>query len=169
MTSGALRSGCKIMWGLDSNPNAAQTWRANFPDAELFEKWADEFCSLHDAEGKLIVDILHLSPPCQVWSPAHTIPGKDDEMNFCSLFAVQELIHKAKPRIVTLEQTFGILHDRFEQPFNSLVRMFTDHGFSVSWQVIELQKYGVPQRRKRLIMVAAGSVHTSTSYSQLAC
>jgi DNA (cytosine-5)-methyltransferase 1 len=155
-------AGLKVVWGLDFNPNAAETWRANFPKAKMYEMWADEVCRLPDPEGKLVVEVLHLSPPCQVWSPAHTIPGQHDEMNFASLYAVQELLAKAKPRIVTLEQTFGILHDRFMEPFNSLVRMFTDHYFSVSWQVIELQRLGLPQRRKRLIMVAAASVSHPT-------
>ena len=158
-------AGLKVMWGLDFNNNAAETWRVNFPQATMYEMWADEVCSLPDPDDDLHVDVLHLSPPCQVWSPAHTVPGREDEMNFASLFAVQELISKAKPRIVTLEQTFGILHDRFTQPFNSLIRMFTDHNFSVSWQVIELQRLGLPQRRKRLIIVAAGSVYPASYVS----
>lgn len=151
-------AGLKVIWGLDFNSNAAETWRANFPKANMYEMWADELCRLPDPDGNLIVEVLHLSPPCQVWSPAHTVPGKQDEMNFASLYAVQELLATAKPRIVTLEQTFGILHDQFSRPFNSLVRMFTDHYFSISWQVMELQRLGLPQRRKRLIMVAAASV-----------
>jgi DNA (cytosine-5)-methyltransferase 1 len=151
-------AGLRVIWGLDFNPNAAETWRYNFPQARIYETWADEVCSLPDPDGKLIVDILHLSPPCQVWSPAHTVPGKDDDMNFASLFAVQELIAKAKPRIITLEQTFGIIHRRFSRPFNSLIRMFTDHNFSVSWQILELERLGLPQRRKRLIIVAAALV-----------
>jgi DNA (cytosine-5)-methyltransferase 1 len=148
-------AGLRVVWGLDFNANAAQTWRHNFPQGQMFEKWADKVCSMPDPERKLIVDVLHLSPPCQVWSPAHTIPGKDDDMNFASLYAVQELIAKAKPRMVTLEQTFGIIHNRFRRPFNNLIRMFTDHNFSVSWQILELERLGLPQRRKRLIIVAA--------------
>lgn len=156
MTRAAEMAGYKVVWGLDFNPNAATTWRANFPAARMYEMWADELCCY--SRDDLIVEVLHLSPPCQVWSPAQTRAGQDDEMNFASLFAVKELLHKARPRIVTLEQTFGILHDQFRQPFNSLIRMFIDQGFSVSWQVIDLQNYGLPQRRRRLIIIAAGSV-----------
>jgi DNA (cytosine-5)-methyltransferase 1 len=152
-------AGLRVVWGLDFSPNAAKTWRHNFPQGRMYQIWANELCALPDGEGKLIVDVLHLSPPCQVWSPAHTTPGQDDEMNFASLYAVQELIAKARPRIVTLEQTFGIIHERFRLPFNSLIRMFTDHNFSVSWQILELERLGLPQRRKRLIIVAAASVY----------
>jgi DNA (cytosine-5)-methyltransferase 1 len=160
MTRGATLAGFLVVWGLDFNPNAARTWKENFPGAVIYEMWANELCNMPDPNGKLVVHVLHISPPCQVYSPAHTRAGRDDEMNFASLFAVQEVIKKARPRIVTLEQTFGILHDHFQFAFNSLIRMFTDNGFSVQWQVIELERYGLPQRRKRLIIIAAGPGET---------
>lgn len=157
-TQGAIMAGLRVAWGLDFSPDAAETWRYNFPQAKMYEMWANELCTLSDPEGKLIVEVLHLSPPCQVWSPAHTRPGRDDDMNFASLYAVQALIAKARPRIVTLEQTFGIMHKRFRLPMNNLIRMLTDHNFSVSWQILELERLGLPQKRKRLIIVAAASV-----------
>lgn len=153
---GASMAGLKLMYGLDFNSDGCSTLRANFPDIKVFEKWAHEFVALPDPLKKLLVDILHLSPPCQVFSPIHTRAGKDDEMNFASLFAVEELIKKTRPRMVTLEQTFGILHNRFSSAFNSLIKMFTDSGFSTSWQVVEFHKFGLAQSRKRLIIVAAG-------------
>ena len=153
---GALMAGLQLKYGLDFNPNSCATLKANFPSIKVFEKWANDFVTLRDPDGTLHVDILHLSPPCQVFSPVHTVPGQDDDMNFASLFAVGALIMKTRARQVTLEQTFGILHDRFRQPFNSLIRMFTDAGFSTSWQVVKFQDYGLGQMRRRLIIVAAG-------------
>jgi DNA (cytosine-5)-methyltransferase 1 len=149
-------AGLKLMYGVDFNPVCCSTLRANFPEIKVFEKWAHEFATMEDPYGELRVDMLHLSPPCQVFSPVHTRLGKGDDMNFASLFAVEELIKKTRPRMVTLEQTFGILHERFGQAFNSLIRMFIDVGFSTSWQVIKFQNFGLAQSRKRLIIVAAG-------------
>jgi DNA (cytosine-5)-methyltransferase 1 len=149
-------AGLKLVYGMDFDSHCCSTLRANFPSIKVLEKWANEFATFPDPLKQLVVDILHLSPPCQVFSPAHTIPGKDDEMNFASLFAVEELIKKARPRMVTLEQTFGILHYKFRDAFNSLVRMFIDAGFSTSWQVVEFHRFGLAQRRKRLIIIAAG-------------
>jgi hypothetical protein len=41
-----------------------------------------------------------------------------------------------------LEQTFGIvLLARFQAYFNSLILMFTDRGFSLRWQVAQLQNW----------------------------
>jgi DNA (cytosine-5)-methyltransferase 1 len=155
MTRGAVTAGLKVNWGFDFNPNAGETWRTNFPNSKFFQMWANEFATLHDPDHDLSVDILHLSPPCQVFSPIKVRPGQDDEMNFASLFAVRELIEKTKPRMVTLEQTFGILHNKYRPAFNALIGMFTDHGFSVRWQVVKFQDWGLAQSRKRLVILAA--------------
>ncbi|KAG0648963.1 Cytosine-specific methyltransferase [Hyphodiscus hymeniophilus] len=155
--SGAVSAGLKPLFGTDFMPICCETLRINFPDVKVYELWAHEFSVL---PGDFHVDILHLSPPCQVWSPVHTRPGKDDDMNFASLFAVEELIKKTRPRMITLEQTFGILHDRFRPAFNALIRMFVDSGYSVSWQVVKFTDFGLAQSRKRLVIVAAGPGET---------
>ena len=67
------------------------------------------------------------------------------------------VLQKFRPRIFTLEQTFGILHPRFRPYFNSLIRGFTSQNYSVRWKVVHLSNWGLPQPRKRLIMI--GSCH----------
>jgi DNA (cytosine-5)-methyltransferase 1 len=140
---------------LDCDRNSGLTWRHNFPDADHFEMWSHEFVTLPEHLQRFIVDILHMSPPCQVFSPVHTHEGKNDEQNFASLFACEEIIKKTHPRMITLEQTFGILHPKFQQAFHSLIQMFTSLGFSISWRTVEFQRYGLPQRRRRLVILAA--------------
>ena len=112
---------------------------------------AHQFLSLVTEDLK--VDILHLSPPCQTFSIAHTRPGPHDEMNEATFFAVAEMIKKAKPRIVTLEETFGLTHilDNLRW-FRALIQMFTTLGFSVRWKVFNLKEYGLSRSRKRLII-----------------
>jgi DNA (cytosine-5)-methyltransferase 1 len=140
---------------LDCDPNTGLSWRHNFPDSKHFEMWAHEFVALPGCLQRFIVDILHLSPPCQVFSPVHTREGKNDQQNFASLFACEEIIKKTRPRMITLEQTFGILHPRFKEAFHSLIQMFTSLGYSVSWRTLGFQRYGLPQSRRRLIIIAA--------------
>ena len=135
-------AGLKPIWGFDANNHACSSWRLNFPDATMYEEWADQFIQRGLRRNCLRVDILHLSPPCQYFSPAHTVAGKDDEMNMASLFACGMLLDVAKPRIATLEQTFGIvLLPRFQAYFNALILMFTDRGFSVRWKIAQLQNW----------------------------
>lgn len=101
------------------------------------------------------MDILHLSPPCQVWSPAHTQSGPNDAANTEALYTCRRLIEQTRPRLITLEQTFGLTYSQHLNHFWALIRDFTDLGYSVRWSVIRLCTWGSPQDRKRLIMIAS--------------
>ncbi|KAI9647927.1 hypothetical protein NHQ30_004316 [Ciborinia camelliae] len=161
-TRGAVMAGLRVKWGFDFDSHACTTWRLNFPYATCYEMSSERFVALATPSpystytpDDVTVDILHLSPPCQYFSPAHTIEGKNDEMNTASLFAVAAVIKVAKPRVVTLEQTFGILYPRFRGYFSSLICMFTSCGFSLRWAIVPLAQWGLPQRRFRLIIIAS--------------
>lgn len=180
-TRGAVMAGLRVKWGFDFDNHACTTWRLNFPSATCYEMSSERFVALATPSpyssyipDDVKVDILHLSPPCQYFSPAHTIEGKNDEMNTASLFAVAAVIKVAKPRVVTLEQTFGILYPRFRGYFHSLICMFTSCGFSLRWAIVPLAQWvslffyfcpreyksltvfqGLPQRRFRLIIIAS--------------
>jgi DNA (cytosine-5)-methyltransferase 1 len=145
-TRGAVMAGLKIKWGFDFWDNACTTWKANFTEATCYCVSSDEFVSMAqnprgDDLDEIKVDILHLSPPCQYFSPAHTVNGVDDEMNIASLYAVLEVVKVVKPRVVTLEQTFGILGARCRWYFSSVIHMFALLRFSVRWAIVPLSTW----------------------------
>jgi DNA (cytosine-5)-methyltransferase 1 len=160
-TRGAEMAGLRVVWGFDFWQPACASWQANFRHARNYCLHSQSFVNIASRaerdgfENPIKVDVLHLSPPCQTWSPAHSKEGKDDEMNVASLFAVQAVIEASKPRVVTLEQTFGILFPKFRWYFNCLIHMFTVLDFSIRWAIVPLSQWGLPQRRHRLIIIAA--------------
>ena len=175
VSRGAVMANLRVSWAFDFNRYACDSYRLNNPTTALYPIAAYDFCALKsprspfliqpatstqiptsvpNAPSELKVDILHLSPPCQYFSNAHTVVGRDDEMNTASLFSVQELVRKARPRVVTLEQTSGLLR-RHEVWFNAVVLMFTSQGFSVRWRQLNCADFGVPQRRVRCFLVAS--------------
>ncbi|KAL9031499.1 MAG: hypothetical protein Q9196_000478 [Gyalolechia fulgens] len=148
----AKSTGFRVDWAVDFDPAPIESYRQNFFEARceatpvhLFVTYIDE---------NYIVDVLHLSPPCKTFSPIHTRAGKDDEANSASFFAVEELLKKTKPRVVTMENTFGLV-ERWREWLNSMVRFFTSLGFSIRWKVFNLAEYGLPQARRRLIVFAS--------------
>ena len=151
---GAIQAGLHINWGFDFNLPTCQSYKLNFPTARIYNVWAHDFVNLPDQDHDFKIDICHLSPPCQFFSNAHTIAGTDDEMNTASLFSVSKLLEKARPRVVTLEQTAGLLR-RHSLFFNALVMMFTERGFSIRWRLLECADYGLPQHRLRLFIIAS--------------
>ena len=66
-----------------------------------------------------------------------------------------DLIVKLRPRIITMEQTNGILTKNRGFYFEKVIRQLIDAGYSVRWKVFNTQEYKVPQARKRLFVVAA--------------
>lgn len=152
---GARCAGFHVRTACDHWKDALETYRHNFPETELHGKDIFELLSEIPDGPQLHVDVLHLSPPCQFWSPAHTVPGKHDEQNIAALMSCHRLVHKFRPRLFTLEQTFGILDPRFEYYFNALLLGFAQHGYSARWRVLRLENWGLPSPRKRLVMLGA--------------
>lgn len=120
---------------MDFWPVSCATWRRNFPGARIFEQDATDFIHNHEIDYRSHpIDILHLSPPCQFWSPlAYPHAGRNNEANMAILFACSELIKKIRPRLFTLEQTFGLTHDAHTEFLNALIQGFKCNGYSVQW------------------------------------
>lgn len=151
---GAVKAGLRPRFAVDHWAPACKSYRLNFPTAQLFEMNVSDFVV---SRVDIQADILHLSPPCQVFSPAHTIASEaKDAANLAALFGCEVILRKVKPRVFTLEQTFGLMMARFSPYFNHLVSTFTMHGYSVRWRVVPLANWGLPALRKRLIMIGAG-------------
>lgn len=153
VSRGAVNAGLRIAWGFDFDLPACKSYQLNFFGTPIYHVWANDFSN---CKRDLKCDICHLSPPCQFFSPLHTSNGKNDEMNTASLFAIEALLKKAKPRVVTLEETAGLVRIGLHRDyFNAVINMFTSQGFSVRWKVLSCADYGVPQQRKRLVIIAS--------------
>ncbi|KAL8640405.1 MAG: hypothetical protein Q9228_002674 [Teloschistes exilis] len=148
----AKAAGLRVDWGFDFEPTAIDSYKRNFFATRCEATPADVFIS--SISEIFQVDVLHLSPSCQPYSPLHTRPGRNDEMNQATFFAVGEIIKKTKPRMVVLENTFGLV-DRWPEWLDAMVQFFTTLGFSLRWRVLNLAEYGLPQARRRLVVFAS--------------
>lgn len=105
-SAGARIAGLEIKWAFDADENVCHIYSENFPRAKTWVARVDQFLALKEL-GK--VDVLHISPPCQTWSLAHTVAGTNDDANSASLFCIKDLLLMFRPRIVTLEQVCGLI------------------------------------------------------------
>ena len=157
-STGASQAGLRVRWGFDKDKHAIGVYAANLGRREGVEclmEAVHEFCGRSDSD-RFMVDILHMSPPCQPFSPAHTIPSEiQDEINQAALFSVWHLLEEIKPRIATIEETEGLVN-RHVDWFHALINIFISNGYSVCWKVVRCGEYGVPQQRRRLFIIAAG-------------
>jgi DNA (cytosine-5)-methyltransferase 1 len=157
-SSGASQAGLHVNWGFDKDKDTINVYAANLgrrDGTESLNEAVDAFCGRSDI-NRFMVDVLHMSPPCQPFSPAHTVPSEmQDEINQAALLSVGHLLEKIRPRVATIEETEGLINRHVEW-FNALINIFITLGYSVRWKVVRCQEYGVPQQRKRLWITAAG-------------
>ena len=155
---GAILAGLHLQWAVDEDGAAASTYDRNFSGHGTTVFQQNVFHFIHMAkDGGFQVDILHLSPPCQFFSPAHTQIGRNDEANSAAIFCLEELLKTLRPRQVTLEQTTGLLQTSKHRPyFNAVINSFISYGYSVRWSILHCREYGVPQIRRRLVIMASG-------------
>jgi len=104
--NGAREAGLQPIWAFDSDAKCAELYRENFPFSDVRAITVDQFLGQREIRK---VDVLHISPPCQTWSLAHTCVGQNDDDNTATIFTVSELVKRAKPRVVTLEQVPGFM------------------------------------------------------------
>lgn len=152
MSRAADMAGFRVTWGVDHDAAAIEAYRMNFRKASCYHASIDQF--LTNLEECILIDVLHLSPPCQPYSPAHTRDGKNDESNQAALFSISEFLVASRPRYAIVEQTDGILNK--SDFLSGLLLQFSDKGFSLAYKVLHGAEYGVPQTRKRLFVIAAG-------------
>ncbi|KAI1814570.1 S-adenosyl-L-methionine-dependent methyltransferase [Poronia punctata] len=156
VSRGICQSGEGFRLGIacDADAAACRSYRANFPEAEL--KCMGLFELTQKLKGsRTRADIVHLSPPCQVWSPAHTRAGKNDAANVAALYTCEEILKARRPRLSTGEQTYGLLFDSNEDCFNGLIGQYTRLNYSVTWDMLKFRYYGLPTSRKRLVWIAS--------------
>lgn len=98
------------------------------------------------------VDVLHGSPPCQPWSQGGRQRGADDPRDGMPwlLRAVEEL----RPRLVTVENVAGLTHKKNRPYLDDFVGSLVELGYDVEWRILNAADYGIPQTRRRLIVVA---------------
>lgn len=161
---GAEMAGLQLRWALDHNTAACETFRLNFPEVRLYHKTLKDM--IHMGREDLNADIMHISPPCQAFSQANTTPNlHNDTLNIAANMEIGNCLDIVRPRIATLEQTSGLMSlghasGRHREHWSKLISQFTSRSYSVAWGNVDLAKLGLPQPRKRLIMIASRYVST---------
>ncbi|KAI1623149.1 cytosine-5--methyltransferase [Exophiala viscosa] len=159
-SQGAHDAGLALRLALDKDKDAIRTYSRNFARPGLDIQSADisNFITKYPAaRGGFVVDIVHASPPCQPFSRANTTPNAaNDAMNLATFTTVRDILEICKPRVVTLEEADGLTDGKNRDYLRLLLSCFIEFGYSVQWRVVEMERYGVPQSRKRFVLIASG-------------
>lgn len=91
-------------------------------------------------------------PPCQSWSLAGAMKGINDSRGKL-FYDYVELIKAKQPLFFLAENVAGILSDKHISEFKKIIHAFEKIGYIVSYKLLNVKDYGIPQDRKRVIIV----------------
>lgn len=155
LTHGLTLAGIPVVAGFDIDESCRFSYEEN-NNAEFICKdiaQVNRF-DLESYYHENAVRILVGCAPCQPfsrYSGRYRKNGNTDE-KWALLYSFESLIKDCKPEIVSMENVPGLMQERVFNDFrNSLLSL----GYSIDVNVIDCASYGVPQSRKRLVLLAS--------------
>ncbi len=162
LSLGLEQAGFRVTAAVELAPKAIETYRANHPHVALYDRDIRELdpsqIMLDTGIKPGELDLLAGCPPCQGFSRLRT-KNKANSVVDARNDLISDFIRFAKimmPKCIMLENVPSLTKDnRFELAIRDLEAL----GYNCTVQVLDAANFGVPQRRKRLIMLAS-RVHT---------
>ncbi|MDR1033250.1 MAG: DNA cytosine methyltransferase [Bifidobacteriaceae bacterium] len=145
---GFQNAGFDTIWANEYDWLICNTIELNFPNMELDRR------SIRDIEADEIPDSDGIigGPPCQSWSEAGSGRGINDNRGRLFFDYIRILKHK-QPKFFVVENVPGILAPRHRTAFSNFINEFRDAGYNVVYKLVNANDFGVPEDRKRVIIV----------------
>jgi DNA (cytosine-5)-methyltransferase 1 len=152
LTHGLQRAGISIAAGVDIDPACAYPYEKNnkstFLERDVAQLDAEELGGLFPPTG---LKLLAGCAPCQPFSTySRSGRGRQDDSMWPLLLSFGRLVEEIQPDLVTMENVPQILD---HQVFNGFLEQL--RGYHKWWSVVECSTLGVPQTRKRLVLLAS--------------
>lgn len=157
LTLGLKQAGFAVVGALEISPLAAATYARNHPEVAVWNvdirraQTTAILRALNLQKGDL--DLLAGCPPCEGFSSLRTLNGGrrvvDDRNEL--VFQLLRFVRAFKPKAVMMENVPGLMRNR---RFVALRAELERLGYRCSVGVLNAADYNVPQRRRRMILLA---------------
>lgn len=149
LSLGLLEAGLEVIAAIECDAAAAATYRSLHPGASVLE---EDINSADLSQFKGEIDVVAGGPPCQPFSTGGLRRGADDPRN--GLPAMLTAIELLRPRAVLLENVPGLAGPGGRDDLAQLLQRLQALGYVYEHLVLDAADYGVPQRRRRLVICA---------------
>ncbi len=149
------QAGYDVRFAADIDLDAAESYRRNFPGttfeaADIRQLTAETVLQRIGLKpGEL--DMLLGGPPCQGFSSAGMKAGDDPRNSLLSHYV--RLLEGIRPKWFVMENVEGLLTSGGGLHVRDTVAAFLEAGYSLNVEKVYAQGYGIPQRRKRVLIV----------------
>ncbi len=151
---GAWMAGAQIVGAIDSDPLAVATFKDNFPKAKVVQGRLDESNGVQLIRDIGRVDLVLASPECT----NHSVARGAREIDTASLESglyVLPFIRAWKPRFLVLENVARM--QRWDG-WHGFLQELTEAGYKHTVVILDAQRFGVPQTRRRMFLLACREV-----------
>lgn len=144
------RSDFDIVYAVDNDEYCTKIYNANFENKCLVKDVREiKPTDIPD------FDVLVGGFPCQSFSISAQNPprlGFKDERGML-FFEMVKILKEKKPRAFIAENVKGLLSANKKQAFPMILKEFSDAGYHVQYYLVNASKFGVPQKRERVIII----------------
>lgn len=154
---GLSSAGLQISVAHELHPQAALTYAFNHPDARVLTGDIRDLttqsieAAVVASTGSSHVDVVVGGPPCQGFSTAGRKVSGDPRNSLFMEFA--RLVAFLSPRFFLLENVPGFKRMYGGRAYDGASRAFREMGYEVQDTELLAEQFGVPQRRRRFVMV----------------
>jgi DNA (cytosine-5)-methyltransferase 1 len=156
LTLGLKQAGFRVVGAVEIDPLAVETYKANHKRVVVWRKNISDISAaeimhrLNIRQGQL--DLLAGCPPCQGFSTMKTLNGRiGQEKQNDLVFEFLRFVRVMRPKAVMLENVPKLAKNR---RFKTLRDKLQKLGYEINHAILNAADFGVPQRRRRLILVA---------------
>ena len=154
LTLGLKRAGFDVVAGVEIDPEIVKTYEANHPKTKVIKRDIQEVTGKEILEmaGLEEVDLIAGCPPCQGFSSLTSKYKKKDPRNDLIL-EMARIVEEIRPKMVMMENVPGIAA-RGKHLLDEFVARLESLGYVINMEVLQLADYGVPQFRRRFVLLA---------------
>ena len=145
---GFEKAGFDVVWANEYDKEIWATYEKNHKNTILDKR------SIVDIPSDEVPDCDGIigGPPCQSWSEAGSKRGIADKRGQL-FYEFMRILADKKPKFFLAENVSGMLVPAHKEALANIKQMFTDIGYELSFQLLNVSDYGVPQDRKRVFFI----------------
>lgn len=146
-------AGMRCVLGIERDAAACGTFALNHPGAAVHQDDVERLRRpvLEGLLGRRRVHVVVGGPPCQGFSTVGTGDPADRRNGLFRGFV--RVVRATAPEFVIVENVTGLLARKNEGTLRAILRALEREGFHLDVRVMEAQRHGVPERRRRTIIM----------------
>lgn len=153
LSYGLKKAGVRILAGIDIDPACAHAFKAN-NEADFIEASIDTISGKDLAKrySKGSIRLLAGCAPCQPFSTFSNGRDTTTDAKWGLLYQFGRIASELKPDLITMENVPKLKNQKV---FKDFVEGLTAEGYLVEVKIVFCPVYGIPQNRRRLVLIAS--------------